>query len=121
MTAYYNKTKDMICIRELYSESCDADNDVNLFFTSIRTILQDLSNNNEIELITFMCDRQIIFPVEFLHEYESNRDNLISDIVNLEFDKTIVENLVLQLVDVANKIMKPQKLIDSDPRTNNST
>jgi hypothetical protein len=122
MTAYYNKEKDMICIRELYSDSCDINDDANSFFMSIRKILRDLTNDtsNELKLVTFMCDHKIIFPSEFLYVKDSQYDNLLNNIVNLGYTKDVAITLISKLTDLASEPVEQLKLIDSDPRTNGS-
>lgn len=122
MTAYYDQSKDMICVRELYADTCDVNDTANSFFMSLRTILKTLMQNagaeEEKKLVTFMCNTKIIFPMDFLHVAESRRDNLIDDITNLGFDKGIVEKLVIELMMVAHQPIQTQTFIDSDPRTN---
>lgn len=120
MSAYYDKTKNMICIRELYSDFCEVDNDVNLFFTSIRSLLRSTSGSVDIEakLIDFMCDSSIIYPGEFISTEQTNRKTLVSDITNLGINKQQVEQFVSEVVKIANQQNKPTIFLDSDPRTN---
>lgn len=123
MSAYYDETKDMICIHELYSDTCEIDNEINVFFKSFRSFLRSLINNTtnmeiETKFIKYMCDHKLIFPKEFLHVNQLNSDNLVNDIVQLGFEKDVANKLILGLATIASQFIIPKKFIDSDPRTN---
>lgn len=120
MSAYYNQRKDMICIRELYSDTCEIDNEANIFFTNLRLFLKSLTTDTELEakFIKYMCEHKLIFPNQFLHTTLSVNDIIINDVVNLGFEKDVANKLVTELANIANQSIVPKKFIDSDPRTN---
>jgi hypothetical protein len=127
MRAYYDSSKNMICVSELYSDICEINSPANDFLTKIRPLLKTLvSNNEELELkiIEYMCMFNIIFPIEFKRIFETQHDTVVLEISNFGIDLDISKTFINETYNVAkSQILEYQsknknRLVDSDPRTN---
>mgnify|MGYP000393799692 CR=1 FL=1 len=118
MSIYYNQQKDMLCIKELYSDICDATNDTNLFFAKLRPILQQYfpKKETEITLINFMCVQKYMFPGEFLNSKNDNT-KIINFIVQLGLNTDDATKLFDNMLEIANNSLIPSVIIDTDPTT----
>lgn len=121
MTAYYDQSKNMICIRELYSDVCEINDDLNVFFTSIRNLLTDLSDKNldlELKIIKYMCDTNIIYPNEFTEANKNQNENLIKKLTELGCDRNKTEQFIANVLKITNNYTPQESIINFnlDPR-----